>query len=47
MQIDQTINNYAPLKQWDRHFSNSPLGQILIAAAGGVLSFLIGKMLGG
>jgi len=45
VRIEQTINNYPPLHDWDKRVSNSPLGQILIAAVGGVLAILTGEVL--
>jgi hypothetical protein len=42
--IEQTINNSPELRNWDSSFVKSPVGQIIIAAVGGFLSFLLGKL---
>ena len=41
--IEQTINNSPEIKNWDNSFVKSPLGQIIIAAVGGLLAILLGK----
>ena len=45
--IEQNINNDSEIRNWDSNFSKSPLGQVIIAASGGFLSFLLGKLVGG
>jgi hypothetical protein len=45
--VEQTINNNPEIRDWDKSFSKSPLGQIVIAAAGGFLAWLAGKLMGG
>jgi hypothetical protein len=44
--IEQTIN-HPDIADWDRSFAKSPIGQIIIAASGGFLAFLLGKLFGG
>jgi len=38
--IEQKIDNSPEIREWDRSFFKSPLGQIIIAAVGGFLAFL-------
>jgi hypothetical protein len=45
--IEQTFTNSPDLRGWDSSFTKSPIGQIIIAACGGFLSFLLGKLFGG
>jgi hypothetical protein len=44
--IEQTIN-HPDLTHWDSSLTKSAIGQIIIAASGGFLAFLLGKMFGG
>ena len=44
--IEQTIN-HPDIRDWDSSFTKSPIGQIIIAASGGFLAFLLGKLFGG
>jgi hypothetical protein len=44
--IEQTIN-HPDIADWDKSFAKSPIGQIIIAAAGGFLAFLLGKLFDG
>ena len=45
--IEQNINSNPEIKNWDSSFFRSPTGQIIVAAAGGILSLLFGKLVGG
>ena len=44
--VSQVINESPRIRDWDKSFFNSPIGQIIIAAAGGIISFLFGKWIG-
>jgi hypothetical protein len=44
--IEQTVN-HPDIADWDKSFAKSPIGQIIIAASGGFLAFLLGKLFGG
>lgn len=44
--VSQVINESPQIRDWDQNFFNSPIGQIIIAAAGGIISFLFGKWIG-
>jgi hypothetical protein len=43
--VEQTINNNPEIRDWDKSFSKSPLGQIIIAVVGGLLVLLAGKLI--
>ena len=45
--VEQVINRSPEIRNWDSNFFKSPMGQIIIAAVGGFLSFLLGKLVGG
>lgn len=45
--IEQIINNNPEIEKWDSNFFESPVGQIIIAAVGGFLTFLLGKLVSG
>ena len=42
--VEQTINNNLEIRDWDKSFSKSPLGQMIIAVVGGFLVLLAGKL---
>jgi hypothetical protein len=42
--VEQTLNNNPEIRDWDKSFSKSPLGQIIIAVVGGFLVLLAGKL---
>jgi hypothetical protein len=44
--VSQVINESPQIRDWDKKFSNRSIGQIIIAAAGGAISFLFGKWIG-
>jgi hypothetical protein len=43
--VEQTIKNNPEVRDWDKSFYKSPLGQIFIAAAAGLLVLLAGKLI--
>jgi hypothetical protein len=45
--VEQIINTNPDVRDWDSKFTKSPMGQIIIAASGGFLAFLLGKLFGG
>lgn len=45
--IEQTISDNPEIRKWDSSFFRSPMGQIIIAATGGFLSWLLGRLIGG
>ncbi len=45
--IEQTINSAPEMRDWENSFAKSPIGQTIIAAVGGFLALLLGKLFGG
>ncbi len=43
LSVSQVINESPQIRDWDKNFFNSSIGQIIIAATGGIISFLFGK----
>jgi hypothetical protein len=46
-EIALAVNNDPQIRNWDQRFTRSTTGQVVIAAVGGSLSFLLGKAVGG